>query len=241
MKSYKFSTAKLDVVQYREPLGKGSATKLNLDETLCGLVNKYGLHRMVFEGTNGFYLCVPAVSDNFVSNPFNLDVEAISNISKLLEGAIEDFDLSLLGWSMFESEPNECVIRLHVCDREYDTADGEVPNIVFDMSTFKVRNQHSLSFYGVSVVNQIINNVRGVLHSLSVFNLPLHLLEVSQFGAKYSEESYDEDDDETCVWTEMGSFSNVNHVVEGLSIITKANGFELEGHLEGKYAMVVVV
>lgn len=241
MKSYKFNTAKLDVVQYTEPSGKGSATKLELDETLCGLVNKYGLHRMVFEGTNGFYLCIPAVSDNFVSNPFNLNVEAISNISKLFEEVIKCFDLSLLGWSMFESNPSEFVIRLHVCDRGYDSANDEVPAIVFDSNTFGVKDQHSNSFYGSSTIRKVISNVKSILFSLNNFNLPIHLLEVSKFGAKFSEESYDEEDEETCVWDEMGSFSNVAHVVEGLSIITKANGFELENHLEGKYAMVVVL
>lgn len=240
MKAYTFRKAKLNVVQYAEPTDKESATKLWLDETLRGYVIRYGLQKAVFESSvGGFYLCPSAVSDNFVSNPFNLDVEAISRVSQLLSAVANSTQLSLMGWSLEESRPNECTLKPYACDRDYEHED--LLGIVFDLTSLEVKNDRSEEIYGGSTVKEILSNIRLVLESLNSVDLPVHFLEVCLFGAKYSEESYDEDEDQTCVWEEMGSFSNTSHVVEGLSLISNKNGFEGQGRLNGKYAMVVVV
>lgn len=241
MVTYKFPNAKLNVVQYSEPSGRDYATTLALDEAMSDFVKRYGLHRSVFEGVNGRYLCTSVVHEPFVSNPFAVNIDSVSQVSGVLENVLEYSDGSLMGWSLIDTQRGCYSLIPAVCDRHYERVYGVVPSIEFDSVTLNIVSQEATEYYRREDLDYIASAVKSIVLSLTGFGLPIDLLEVSLIGAKYSEEAYDDDDKETCMWSEMGSFTNTTRVLNGLSVVSEKNGFEDFSDLDGKYAMVVVV
>ena len=241
--NHSFGNVKLNVVQYMEPCKMGSDRSLLLDDSVARMISKYNLGKSVslFEGNFGCYVCTSAVQEPFVSNPFNMDVEAISSVSSLICDVLREEELNVSGWRIYDDQKGKFRFEVCACDWDYDSVSDQIAPIVFNSDTLKVSNSQVVkSFYG-SEASVIVRGILNVIKSLKGIDMPIDLIEVCLFGAKYSEESYDEEDEETCVWDEMGNFYNTTHVVEGLSVIHKENGFEDTGLPGGKYAMVVVL
>lgn len=241
LKSFLYPTAKLNVVQYAEPHKMGEGRELMLNGTVSMAAAVYDLGKSLFEGNHGCYACTSAVQEPFTSNPFNVDVKAVSRVSTLVCDVLGGEDFSVSGWRIYDDQKGKFRFEVSACDRDYNSVASEIAPIVFNSNNLKVFNSKIVkSFYGDKAV-AIVRGILSVIKSLSGFDIPIDLLEVCLFGAKYSEESYDDDDDQTCVWDKMGSFSNTSHVVEGLSVICEKNGFDGAGRAVGKYAMVVVL
>ena len=245
-----FKNSKLNIVKYSwlDRNSRDADMVLTVNDTVMGIISKYNMNKSVFKGNLGRYACTSSLLAGFNGNPFGIDTLAIAKISTAFKEYYKRKGLNFSGWSVHDDHVWYFVISCTSLNDEY--AEEGAIKIRYSRRTGRVVMK---DFFGNDAATKVCAIVEEympkLLKSLQSVSLPIDLFEVCIASDWASEEGYmgsngnpdyERENASYLLTGELGYAENRTHVLTGVSLVTKNNGFNKNADLEGKYALLIV-
>ena len=245
LKSVNFKEASINVVRYSDIIVKERHRVLSIDHSVSKIIQKNEMYKSIFKSNLGRYACSSSMKQGFKSNPMGIDAKAVVEISQVFNKILSSMSYYLSGWLLNDATNGYFVISWSARDDNFYEVDTS--KLYYNVSTGKV-SEGEEPFFGESAepFRTIERVLPKILVSLQNIPVPVDLFEVCLVDEASSEEGQagkfesGKNISSYILSGDIGLVSNSAYVLNGISVVSKNNGFNSELNLDGKYAVLVV-